>query len=99
MQPVIDKGAKFFGLQRTPYVARLKKYGQRIWFDKKKSLNIASLNEKNIAPIVRDMETLFEIPFEVLENYLSVTLTPSNPVLHTSRLFTMFKNFNYRDAP
>lgn len=30
----------------------------------------------------------------MLPNYLNVTLTPSNPILHTSRLYSIFKDYN-----
>ena len=39
------------------------------------------------------MEELFDMQCEILPNYLCITLTPSNPVLHTSRLYTMFRSF------
>ena len=99
MSPIIKNGGKLFGLQRTPYVARLKKYGQRIWFDKKSAIQIAALSDKNFSAVTRDMENLFSMNVEELPNYLCVTLTPSNPVLHTSRLYTLFKNFNYENLP
>lgn len=38
-------------------------------------------------------ETLFDIKTKLLPNYLSVTLTPSNPILHPSRLYTIFKDY------
>ena len=99
MSPIINKGAKLFGFQRVPYIARLKKYGQRIWFDKKSAIQIAALSEKNFSAVTHDMENLFSMQVEELPNYLCVTLTPSNPVLHTSRLYSMFKNFNYDNLP
>lgn len=99
MSPIIKNGAQIFGFQRTPYVARLKKYGQRIWFDKKAKVKAASLHEKNLKTFVNDMENLLSMEVEPLPNYLCVTLTPSNPVLHTSRLFTMFKEFDYNNLP
>ena len=43
--------------------------------------------------VKQDMETLFDMPCETLPNYLCITLTPSNPVLHTSRLYSMFRDF------
>ena len=33
------------------------------------------------------------MPCHVLKNYLAVTLTPSNPILHTSRLYAMFQDY------
>jgi len=39
------------------------------------------------------MTALFHIPCIALNNYLEVTLTPSNPILHTARLFRMFSEY------
>lgn len=36
---------------------------------------------------------LWNIPCTALPNYLSVTLTPSNPILHTTRLRTIFADY------
>ena len=91
LQPILQTGAKMFGFQRTPYVARLKQYGQSVWFDRKKSNVAAVFSDGDIATFLRDMEELFDMPCEGLSNYLAVTLTPSNPVLHTSRLYSMLR--------
>ena len=46
---------------------------------------------------------MFDIKTTPLPNYLSVTLTPSNPILHPSRLFTLFKDYQkgviYKEIP
>ena len=99
MTSVIKKNVSFFGFQRTPYVARLKKYGSKVWYDKKSSIQLGSLSEKNFNEVTSDLENLFSMQVEELPNYLCVTLTPSNPVLHTSRLYTMFSNFDYNNLP
>lgn len=39
------------------------------------------------------MSGLWGIPCTVHPNYLSVTLTPSNPILHTTRLSTLFADY------
>ena len=39
------------------------------------------------------MSDIWEIPCFPLPNYLSVTLTPSNPILHTARLRTLFADY------
>ena len=36
------------------------------------------------------VENLFSIKTVTLPNYLNVTLTPSNPILHTTRLYALF---------
>lgn len=91
MQPVIRRGAKLLGLQRVPCIARLREYGRSVWFENKPSISLAALNEQNLNAVAQDLEKLLSMPCEVLPNYLCVTLTPSNPVLHTSRLYSMFR--------
>ena len=39
------------------------------------------------------MSEIWGIPCFPLPNYLSVTLTPSNPILHTTRLRTLFADY------
>lgn len=94
MKPLIDRGVHLYGFQRVHAVARLREYGKSVWFDKKFALQFAALSDKNNLDIVRrDMEILFEIPCQILSNYLCITLTPSNPILHTARLYSMFRDF------
>ncbi len=44
--------------------------------------------------ICRNMISIFDMPCKSLPNYLSVTLTPSNSIFHTSRLYSLFKNWH-----
>lgn len=92
----IDKGANIFGLQRVPVVARYKNFGSLVSISGKKPyLYIGSINADNTTTyeFANFLMDLFETKCEVLKNYLSVTLTPSNPILHTSRLYTMFIDY------
>ena len=91
MQPALRSGAELFGFQRVPFIARLKEYGRSVWFERKARLQLAKFRGSNMDSICREMEKLFSVPCEALSNYLCVTLTPSNPVLHTARLYAMLK--------
>ena len=93
----IFKGAQLFGLQRVPGVFRLEEYGKKVKLSgKRDKLFIGSLNAKDeeILSFNRFVIDFFEIPCEVLPNYLCITLTPSNPILHTTRLYSMFKDYS-----
>lgn len=92
MQPALRKGATLFGFQRVPFIARLKEYGRSVWFERKSALQLAKFVGSDIDSVCRDMAKLFSIPCAALNNYLCVTLTPSNPVLHTARLYSMLKD-------
>ena len=93
-QKLLDKGVILNGLTRVPTVARLERYGKRVRCEGlRDELFIASVPSGNAKKAARFMEELWGIPCTVLPNYLSVTLTPSNPILHTTRLRTLFEDY------
>jgi len=83
-----------FGFQRVHGISRIKEYGSSVYdLGKKSELFIGSL-PSDMAPDISDtIEGLIGIPCIPVPNYLSITLTPSNPILHTSRLYSLFKNY------
>ncbi len=92
----INAGAELFGLQRVPSVARLVEYGSIVRASGyRNQLYLGSISSKNslinMCGIISDV---FKIPCNPLPNYLSVSLTPSNPILHTARLYNLFKSYN-----
>lgn len=91
---VEDKGVQLFGLQRVPSVARLTEYGKTVcvagYRDK---LDVAAIPAKGISEIAQLLTDTFGMPCNILESYLCVTLTPSNPILHTTRLRTEFADY------
>ncbi|MBQ0087725.1 MAG: NAD/NADP octopine/nopaline dehydrogenase family protein [Prevotellaceae bacterium] len=94
----LDKGAILFGLQRVHSISRLESYGHSVnMLGRKSELQVASIPRVYSSEISNDLERLFEIPCVSLSNYLTVTLTPSNPILHTTRLYSMFKDMNKYD--
>ncbi len=87
-------GATLFGLQRVPTVARLEQYGKRVRCEGLRSeLFLASIPSSKAEDLAEFMAGLWGIPCTALPNYLSVTLTPSNPILHTTRLRTLFADY------
>lgn len=90
----IEKGAVLSGLQRVPSVARLEKYGKRVRCEGLRSeLFLASIPIDKAKEISAFMSEVWGIPCHPLPNYLSVTLTLSNPILHTTRLRILFSNY------
>lgn len=89
---LISKDCVIAGVARSPYICRLKD-AQVVFASKKKKLQVATL--KKCAQIDTILFKLFEIPIEKYPNYLLITFTPSNPILHTARLYSMFKNSNF----
>lgn len=92
---LINKGCVLFGLQRVHSIARIKECGCSVYMlGRKKNLQIGAIPASASERISKVCEALFDMPCEALPNYLSVTLTPSNPILHTSRLYSMFKDYH-----
>ncbi len=93
----IKKGAEVFGLQRVPSVARIEKTGSIVKASGyRKMLFLGGIsNNLSLLEISNLLSNVFKIKCVELPNYLSVTLTPSNPILHTSRLYNIFKDFDF----
>ena len=90
----IEMGAILAGLQRVPSVARLVEYGKRVRCEGyRDQLYIGTIPHTKAQEMADFMERMWDISCSPLPNYLSVTLTPSNPILHTSRLATMFGDY------
>lgn len=92
---VFDNDTPLWGFQRVPLIARTKEYGKSAnLLGYKKSHNIAIENCKDKETFRKTIEQLFDTPTKLLNNYYEASLTNSNPLLHTSRLFTMFGGKN-----
>ncbi len=94
---ILDKSIPLWGFQRVPYIARVKDYGKSAnLLGYKSSYNIAieRASEADKEHFRQWIETTFERPTHILNNYLEASLTNSNPLLHTSRLYTMFHDWN-----
>lgn len=90
----LEKGVVLFGLQRVPSVARLVEYGKSVCATGyRKELHVAALPHHNTEEIRDMISGIFDMPCIALPNYLNLTLTPSNPILHTTRLKTLFKDY------
>lgn len=91
----VEVGAVVSGLQRVPSVARLKVYGEIVCATGyREELFMAAIPNKYTMLCSEFVETIFDIKCTSMPNYLNVTLTPSNPILHTTRLKTMFEDYD-----
>lgn len=90
----INKGAVVFGLQRVLSVARLVAYGKSVCATGyRKKLYAAALPKKHTNEVCKILADGLQMKCEPLPDYLNLTLTPSNPILHTTRLMTLFKDY------
>ncbi len=90
----LEKQCVVFGLQRVPSVARLTSYGHQVkGTGYRAKLHIASLPKRAAQDCAAIMTSLFDVPCDIISEYLALTLTPSNPILHTTRLYTLFQDY------
>lgn len=89
---LLPSNTKLFALQRVPYVSRVVMYG--------KEVNLLGYRDKLIMAVenVDDRETFrkfiedsFGETTELADSFYEVTLSNSNPILHTGRLYSMWK--------
>jgi opine dehydrogenase len=91
----VQRGAVLFGLERTHDIARLKERGKSVYtLGRKDGIQVAAIPRDFTHEVAEDMRTLLGMPVVELHNYLVETLTPSNPVLHTSRIRSMFSDWH-----
>ena len=96
---LLYKGCTLFGFQRVHSIARLKKYGNSVYqLGRKSELQIGAIPAFEASKICKCITEFFDIPCVALDNYLAVTLTPSNSILHTARLYSLFKNYKPGDT-
>lgn len=92
---ILGEQQKLFGFQRVPYIARTEKYGQSAnLLGYKPQLAIATENIERVEDFRMLVERLWSTPTKLLSSYYEVSLTNSNPILHTGRLYSMWKDWN-----
>ncbi|MDE6272736.1 MAG: NAD/NADP octopine/nopaline dehydrogenase family protein [Muribaculaceae bacterium] len=97
---ILYPGTPLFGFQRVPFIARVKEYGKSAYLlGYKDSLTVALENIKNHDDIKNTLSDLFLTPIKFVDNFLIVSLTNSNPILHTGRMYSMWKESNGAPFP
>ena len=86
---------KLFALQRVPYISRVVEYGKEanlLGYRDKLILAVENLNERE--NFRKQVEKLLGEEIELADSFYEVTLSNSNPILHTGRLYTMWKEWD-----
>lgn len=87
--------SKLFSFQRVPYISRVVSYGQEanlLGFRDKLIMATENIPEKEQFRSL--IERLFGEETELTDTFYEVTLSNSNPILHTGRLYTMWKDWD-----
>lgn len=89
---ILESGTPLFGFHRVPFISRVAEYGKSaLLLGYKQGLTAVLENVDDRESFRKTLQDLFLTPVSLAENYLEVSLTNSNPILHTGRLYTMFK--------
>lgn len=91
----IERGNVFFGIERVPAIARLIQKGKTVKSTGyRDELHVAAIPKKNAEMCAELIGSIFDKRTTVVPNFLNLTMTPSNPILHTTRLRTLFGNWH-----
>ena len=91
---VLPKNQILFGFQRVPFISRIIKNGHSAQLKGyKESLCLAVEQTDDKEKVRSVMRQLFNTPTKLLESYYEASLSNSNPLLHTARLYTMWKDW------
>ena len=92
---ILDNDVPLWGFQRVPFIARTNVYGESAHLlGYKTSHNIAVEHCEDKERFRSQIEKLFDAPVHLLNNYYEASFTNSNPILHPSRLYTLFKDWD-----
>lgn len=96
-QKILNDNQPLWGFQRVPFISRVEKYGESahlLGYKNAHNIAVESVSDEEKANFTLLMQEWFERPVKLLKNYYEASLTNSNPLLHTSRLYTMFGGEN-----
>ena len=91
---LLPSDTPLFGFQRVPFISRTIEYGHKAELKGyKESLSVAIEQTENKGVIHKQLEDIFEKPITLLDSFYEVSLSNSNPLLHPSRTYTMWKDW------
>lgn len=91
---LLPSGQPLFGFQRVPFISRVETYGCRArLMGYKESLHLAIEHMPEPEPLRRDLEAMLHTPIHLLNSFYEASLSNSNPLLHPSRLYSLWKDW------
>lgn len=92
---ILNSDTALFGFQRVPFISRVLEYGKiGNLLGYKKNIYVALENCNNPEETRLLLESMFLTPVNLLNNFYEASLTNSNPILHTGRLYSMWKDYD-----
>ena len=90
----IERGNVLFGIDRVPAIARIVERGKSVkCTGYKDKLYVGAIPGSRTEECAALIESIYDIPCVRLPGFMALTMTPSNPILHTARLKTIFKDY------
>ena len=87
-----------FGFQRVPFISRIIEYGHKArLMGYKDSLNLAIERTEHPEQLRDTLADMLQTPIQLLGSYYEASLSNSNPLLHPSRLYTLWKDWHEGD--
>ncbi len=83
-----------FGFQRVPFTAKVQEYGKETNLKSWKPYSVVGTLQRSRIDDACDLIEKCGLNTQKASNYLEVALTPTNPILHTSRTFELFGMFD-----
>lgn len=91
---ILPETISLFGFQRVPFISRIEEYGKSAALLGYKRDLFVALENCNNSHVREVLEDLFLAPVHILDSYYEATLTNSNPLLHTARLYAMWQDWD-----
>ena len=92
---VLPAGQPLFGFQRVPFISRVVEYGHRArLMGYKERLSMAVERMADPEPLRRHLEEMLRTPISLLGSFYEASLSNSNPLLHPSRLYSLWKDWH-----
>lgn len=92
---LLPSSQTLFGFQRVPFISRIVDYGHKArLMGYKESLNLAVEHSDQPESLSHVLADMLQTPIHLLGSYYEASLSNSNPLLHPSRLYSLWKDWH-----
>ena len=92
---VLPASQTLYGFQRVPFISRVIEYGHRArLMGYKESLELAIEHSAHPETLRDALSDMLRTPIHLLSSHYEVSLSNSNPLLHPSRLYSLWKDWH-----
>lgn len=89
-----DHNKTLFGFQRVPFTAKVQEYGKETNLKSWKPFSVVGTLQRSRIDEACELIEKCGLKTEKASNFLEVALTPTNPILHTSRTYELFGQYD-----